>query len=137
MDTQNNLMLINPIAAFIYGLWFIFSPESYWQLLGVPEDAMSPLASYATLIVGAGLMLSTYVFLWIRAIVTEEQVEAAMLRFAAGWLFYGIGTLLGLSLYPIEGANTTLGYIQGILFLVLAVVYFVLRSPTRNASDSE
>lgn len=132
MNTQKNIMLIAPISTFVYGVWFLISPESYASLTGAPMEAITPLANTQLGIHGAGLLFLSYVLFWIRSSATNDNIVSAMTIFAAGWLLYGLGIILANLRYPIEGGDSTLHYIEAVIFLILAVIHYFVREPKTN-----
>ena len=46
-----------------------------------------------------------------------------------GWLLYGLGSLFAVLRFPIEGGESTMNYIQIVVFLVLSVIHYVMRKP--------
>ena len=44
MDTQKNLMMFTIVVGIIFGIWFLFAPNSYNAVMGVDLSEVSDIA---------------------------------------------------------------------------------------------
>jgi len=133
MNTQKNLMMLTIVISAVYGIWAIFAPAHIIGTYGVPEEFVNPVALNIIMLFGVAAWVVAILGWHIRSTVTEENVEKAMSYFALAWLLYGLHGVISeriLSwpegLEPPAFSEQTIG---GIVFLVLSVVYFMLRKP--------
>ena len=133
MNTQKNLMMLTIVISAIYGVWAIFAPGSIMSTYGTPEEFVNPVTLNIVMLFGVAAWVVAILGWHIRSTVTEENVEKAMSYFALAWLLYGLhGVISERILTWLEGleprafSEQTIG---GIVFLVLSVVYYILRKP--------
>ena len=133
MNTQKNLMMLTIVISAIYGVWSIFAPGNLMSTYSTPEEFVNPVTLNIVMLFGVAAWVVAILGLYIRATVTEENVEKAMMVFALAWLLYGIHGVLAervltwpSGLEPSPFSEQTIG---GIIFLVLSVVYYIFRKP--------
>jgi len=133
MDTQKNLMMFTIVISVIYGIWAIFAPAHIMSTYGTPEEFVNPVALNIVMLFGVAAWVVAILGWHIRSTVTEENVEKAMSYFALSWLLYGLHGIFSArtltwpeGLEPATFSRQTIG---GIVFLVLSVVYYMLRKP--------
>ena len=126
-------MMFTIVFSVIYGIWAIFGLADIMSTYGTPEEFVSPVALNIVMLFGVAAGVVAILGWHIRSTVTEENVEKAMSYFALAWLLYGLHGVISeriLSwpegLEPPAFSEQTIG---GIVFLVLSVVYFMLRKP--------
>ena len=133
MKTQKNLMMFTIVISTIYGVWAIFTPGHILDTYGTPKELINPLAINIVMLFGVAAWVVAILGWHIRSTVTEENVEKAMTYFALAWLLYGLHGVFSEKviswpegLGPPAFSEST---ISGIVFLVLSVVYYMLRKP--------
>ena len=133
MNTQKNLMMFTIVISVIYGIWAIFAPAHIMSTYGTPEEFVNPVVLNIVMLFGVAAWVVAILGWHIRSTVTEENVEKAMSYFAIAWLLYGLHGVLSEKvqtwsegLEPPTFSESTIG---GIVFLVLSVVYYMLRKP--------
>jgi len=133
MNTQKNLMMFTIVISAIYGIWAIFAPAHIMSTYGTPEEFVNPVVLNIVMLFGVSAWVVAILGWHIRSTVTEENVEKAMSYFAIAWLLYGLHGVLSEKaqtwpegLEPPTFSESTIG---GIVFLVLSVVYYMLRKP--------
>jgi len=133
MDTQKNLMMLTIVISAVYGIWAILAPAHIMSTYGVPEEFVNPVALNIVMLFGVATWVVAILGWHIRSTVTAENVEKAMSYFALAWLLYGLHGVISEriltwpeGLEPRVFSEQTIG---GIVFLVLSVVYYLLRKP--------
>ena len=133
MNTQKNLMMLTIVISAIYGIWAIFAPGSIMSTYGTPEEFVNHVTLNIVMLFGVAAWVVAILGWHIRSTVTEENVEKAMSYFALAWLLYGLHGVISEriltwpeGLEPHVFSEQTIG---GIVFLVLSVVYYMLRKP--------
>ena len=133
MNTQKNLMMFTIVISVIYGIWAIFAPAHIMSTYGTPEEFVNPVVLNIVMLFGVAAWVVAILGWHIRATVTEENVEKAMSFFAIAWLLYGLHGVLSekVQTWPegLEPPTFSESTIGGIVFLVLSVVYYMLRKP--------
>ena len=133
MNTQKNLMMLTIVISAIYGVWAIFAPGSIMSTYGTPEEFVNPVTLNIVMLFGVAAWVVAILGWHISSTVTEENVEKAMSYFTLAWLLYGLHGVISEriltwpeGLEPRVFSEQTIG---GIVFLVLSVVYYMLRKP--------
>jgi len=85
MDTQKNLMMLTVVVAIIFGVWFLFAPNTYNSVMGIDLTTVS-----------------------------------------VGWAIFGIG---GLYIVGSDFALSNPFTIQSIIFIVISIAYYALKTP--------
>ena len=133
MNTQKNLMMLTIVISAIYGVWAIFAPGSIMSTYGTPEEFVNPVTLNIVMLFGVAAWVVAILGWHIRSTVTEENVEKAMSYFALAWLLYGLHGVISerILTWPegLESRAFSEQTIGGIVFLVLSVVYYMLRKP--------
>jgi hypothetical protein len=133
MNTQKNLMMFTIVISVIYGIWAIFAPTHIMSTYGTPEEFVNPVVLNIVMLFGVAAWVVAILGWHIRSTVTEENVEKAMSYFAIAWLLYGLHGVLSekVQTWPegLEPPTFSESTIGGIVFLVLSVVYYMLRKP--------
>ena len=133
MNTQKNLMMFTIVISVIYGIWAIFAPAHIMSTYGTPEEFVNPVVLNIVMLFGVSAWVVAILGWHIRSTVTEENVEKAMSYFAIAWLLYGLHVVLSekVQTWPegLEPPTFSESTIGGIVFLVLSVVYYMLRKP--------
>jgi hypothetical protein len=133
MNTQKNLMMFTIVISVIYGIWAIFAPAHIMSTYGTPEEFVNPVVLNIVMLFGVAAWVVAILGWHIRSTVTEENVEKAMSYFAIAWLLYGLHGVLSekVQTWPegLEPPTFSESTIGGIVFLVLSVVYYMLRKP--------
>ena len=133
MNTQKNLMMFTIVISVIYGIWAIFAPTHIMSTYGTPEEFVNPVVLNIVMLFGVAAWVVAILGWHIRSTVTEENVEKAMTYFAFAWLLNGLHGVLSekVQTWPegLEPPTFSESTIGGIVFLVLSVVYYMLRKP--------
>jgi hypothetical protein len=128
MKLQKNLLLIPVVVAMVWGLFGLFAPEALMKLLKTPSEAINPaLISTQMLLAISQISLGIIAF-WMRSLTDKKAMSGAMSVVAVVFLLFGLQAVL-VNLI-VEGlARNMFLFIQGIVFIVLAVLFFLKRNP--------
>ena len=133
MNIQKNLMMFTIVISAIYGAWAIFAPEHIMSTYGTPQELINPIAINIIMLFGVSAWVVAILGWYIRSTVTEGNVVNAMTLFALAWLLYGLHGVFSEKVltWPdgLEPPTFSESTISGVVFLVLSVVYFILRKP--------
>ena len=128
MKLQKNLLLIPVVVAMVWGLFGLFAPEALMKLLKTPSESINPAListqmSLAISQIGLGIIA-----FWMRSLKDKTAISGAMSVVAVVFLLFGLqGVLVNLM---VEGlARNMILFIQSIVFIVLAVLFFLKRNP--------
>jgi uncharacterized membrane protein YozB (DUF420 family) len=128
MKTQKNLLLIPAILGMLYGLGSIFIPRTFAVFFDIPTENITP--DFVSWIISAGVAaIGLGMFaIWFRSLTDINVLKGAMTVFSIFFLLFGVESLL----VQVIVQGSTFGYttfIQGIVFVILAIVFFALRKP--------
>ena len=128
MKLQKNLLLIPVLVAGVWGLSGLFAPEALMKLLNTPSESINPslISTHMSLAI-AQICLAIFAF-WMRSLTDKKAMSGAMSVVAVAFLLFGLeGVLVNLI---VEGhAWNMFLFIQSIVFIVLAVLFFLKRNP--------
>ncbi len=128
MKLQKNLLLIPVVVAMVWGLFGLFAPEALMKLLKTPSESINPAListqmSLAISQIGLGIIA-----FWMRSLKDKTAMSGAMSVVAVVFLLFGLNAVL-VNLI-VEGLSRNMFlFIQGIVFIVLAVLFFLKRNP--------
>ncbi len=128
MKLQKNLLLIPVVVAMVWGLFGLFAPEALMKLLKTPSESINPAListqmSLAISQIGLGIIA-----FWMRSLKDKTAMSGAMSVVAVVFLLFGLNAV-SVNLM-VEGlARNMFLFIQGIVFIVLAVLFFLKRNP--------
>ena len=125
MDTKKNLMMFTVIVGIIFGVWFLFAPDTYNTVMGV-TDELSDIALANQMNIGVSLLVLSYVNWVLRGLTDASNCEKIMTTFCVGWAIFGIG---GLYIVGSDFALSNPFTIQSIIFIVISIVYYALKTP--------
>ncbi len=128
MKLQKNLLLIPVVVAMVWGLFGLFAPEALMKLLKTPSELINPsLISTQMLLAISQISLGIVAF-WMRSLNDKKAMSGAMSVVAVVFLLFGLNAVL-VNLI-VEGlARNMFLFIQGVVFIVLAVLFFLKRNP--------
>jgi hypothetical protein len=128
MKTQKNLLLIPGILALLYGLASVFIPKSFITFFGIPTEMITP--GFVGWVVSAGIASIGIAMLafWMRSLTDASSMKSGITIFSIFSALFGLESLLESVIIPeIPYSSTT--SIQGIVFIFIAIVFYVNRSP--------
>jgi hypothetical protein len=128
MKLQKNLLLLAAVIAFAWGLFGLFAPQVLLNFLKVPEESINPsLISTQMSLAIAQISLGIFA-IWIRSLKDKNLMGQAMSIVALIFLLFGLEQVLVRLVVKGLAMNMFL-FIQGIVFIVLAVIFFIFKNP--------
>ncbi len=128
MKLQKNLLLIPVVVAMVWGLFGLFAPEALMKLLKTPSESINPALISTQLSLAISQLGLGIIAFWMRSLKDKTAISGAMSVVAVVFLLFGLqGVLVNLM---VEGlARNMILFIQSIVFIVLAVLFFLKRNP--------
>ncbi len=128
MKLQKNLLFIPVVVAGVWGLFGLFAPEALMKLLNTPSESINPslISTHMSLAIAQiGLGIISF---WMRSLKDKKAMSGAMSVVALAFLLFGLeGVLVNVI---VEGHQWNMFLlIQSIVFIVLAVLFFLKRNP--------
>jgi len=131
MKTQKNLLWIPVAFGLVWGLFNLFVPETVLRFLNTPSENMNPSLVSTVMILAISLISLGIVALWIRTLKDKTAMAGAMTVIAVIFLLFGLEAIL--VDFVVEGlTRNMILVIQGIVFIILAVLFFLYRKPKTN-----
>ena len=128
MKLQKNLLLIAVVVAMVWGLFGLFAPEALMKLLKTPSESINPSLISTQMILAISQISLGIIAFWMRSLKDKTAMSGAMLVVAVVFLLFGLNAVL-VNLI-VEGLSRNMFlFIQGIVFIVLAVLFFLKRNP--------
>ncbi len=128
MKLQKNLLWIPAVLGLGWGLFDLFAPETAMKFLNIPSENINP-SFISTLIILAISQISLGIIaLWMRGLKDKTAMSGAMKVIAVVFLLFGLEAVLASSIVEGLERNMIL-FIQGIIFIILAVLFFLNRKP--------
>ncbi len=126
MKLQKNLLIIPAALALVWGVFGLFAPGLVFKFLKTPAEMINPGLTTTHSVLGVGQISLGIVALWMRSISDKKMMAGAMTVIAASLLMFGLHGVLN-NLF-IEGSTRNMVvFIQGIVMILLAVLFFVKR----------
>ena len=128
MKLQKNLLWIPVLFAMVWGLFSLFAPETLMKFLNTPTENINLSLIATQMIVGVSQISLGIIALWMRTLKDRGAMSGAMTVVAVVFLLFGLEAVL-VDLV-VEGLKTnTIIFVQGVVFIVLAVLFFINRKP--------
>ena len=128
MKLQKNLLLLAAIISFAWGLFGLFAPQVLANLLKIPEESINPYLISTQMTLAIAQISLGIIAVWIRALKDKKLMGQAMSIVALIFLLFGLESVLSPLIIKDLAMNLFL-FIEGIVFIVLAVVFFVGKNP--------
>ncbi len=128
MKLQKNLLLIPVVVAMVWGLFGLFAPEALLKLLKTPSEAINPALISTQMVLAISQISLGIICFWMRSLKDKTAMSGAMAVVAVVFLLFGLNAV-SVNLM-VEGlARNMFLFLQGIVFIVLAVLFFLKRNP--------
>lgn len=128
MKLQKNLLLLAAIIAFAWGLFGLFAPQVLANLLKIPEESINPYLISTQMTLAIAQISLGIIAVWIRTLKDKKLMGQAMPIVALIFLLFGLESVLSPLIIKDLAMNLFL-LIEGIVFIVLAVAFFVGKNP--------
>lgn len=131
MKTQKNLLWIPVAFGLVWGLFSLFVPETVLRFLNTPSEDMNPSLVSTLMILAISQISLGIIALWVRTLKDKTAMAGAMTVISVIFLLFGLEAIL--VDFVVEGlARNMILVIQGIVFIILAVLFFLYRKPKIN-----
>ncbi len=128
MKLQKNLLIIAILFSLVWGILGVFFPETVFKLLRLPEENLNATLKSTLMTLGIAQISLGIIAIWLRTLKDKAVMGSAMAIVSVVFLLFGLDAVLK-NLF-VEGlTRNTFLFGQGILFIVLAILFFVLRKP--------
>ena len=128
MKLQKNLILLAAIIAFAWGLFGLIVPQVLANLLKIPEESINPHLISTQMTLAIAQISLGIIAIWIRTLKDKNLMGQAMTVVALIFLLFGLESVLSHLIVKGLAMNMFL-LIEGIVFIVLAVVFFIFKNP--------
>ena len=128
MKLQKNLLLLAAIISFAWGLFGLFAPQVLANFLKIPEESINPHLISTQMTLAIAQISLGIIAIWIRSLKEKNLMGQAMTIVAVIFLLFGLESVLSHLIVKGLAMNMFL-FIEGIVFIVLAVVFFVWKNP--------
>jgi len=126
MKLQKNLLIIPAALALVWGVFGLFAPGLVFKFLKTPAELINPGLMTTHSLLGVGQISLGIVALWMRSISDKKMMAGAMTVIAASLLMFGLHGVLH-NLFIADSIRNMVVFIQGIVMILLAVLFFVKR----------
>jgi hypothetical protein len=128
MKLQKNLLILAAVIAFAWGLFGLFAPQVLMNLLKIPEESVNPFFISTQMSLAIAQISLGIIAVWMRTQKDKSVIGGAMSVVALIFLLFGLESAL--SHFIVKGlAMNMFLFIEGIVFIILAVVFFVFKNP--------
>jgi hypothetical protein len=128
MNLQKNLLWIPVVIAMVWGLFGLFAPEALMKFLNTPSESINVALIATQMLLGISQISLGIVAFWMRSLKDKNAMSGAMTVVSVVFLLFGLEAVL-VNLV-VEGlARNMILFIQGIVLIILAVVFFLCRKP--------
>ena len=128
MNLQKNLLWIPAVIAMVWGLFGLFAPETLFKFLNTPSESVNVVLIATQMLLGISQISLGIVALWMRSLKDKNAMSGAMTVVSVIFLLFGLEAVL--VNFVVEGlARNMILFIQGIVLIILAVVFFLCRKP--------
>jgi len=128
MKLQKNLLLLAAIIAFAWGLFGLFAPQVLVNLLKIPEESINSYLISTQMTLAIAQISLGIIAVWIRSLKDKQLIGRAMSIVALVFLLFGLESVLSPLILKGLAMNMFL-FIEGIVFIVLAVIFFIFKNP--------
>jgi hypothetical protein len=128
MKLQKNLLIIPILFALVWGILGLFFPETVFKLLGLPEENINITLKSTQMILGISQISLGIIAIWMRTLKDKAVISGAMTVVSVAFLLFGLEAVLVNFLVEGHTINMIL-FVQGIVFIVLGVLFFAARKP--------
>jgi hypothetical protein len=128
MKLQKNLLIIPILFALVWGILGLFFPETVFKLLSLPKENINITLKSTQMILGISQICLGIIAIWMRTLKDKAAMSGAMTVVSVAFLLFGLEAVLVNFLVEGYTMNTIL-FVQGILFIVLGLLFYAVRKP--------
>ena len=128
MKLQKNLLIIPILFAGVWGILGLFFPQTVFKFLNTPSESININLTSTQMTLGISQISLAIIAIWIRTLKEKAVMSSAMTVVAAVFLLFGLEAVLVNFLVEGHTINMIL-FVQGIIFIVLAVLFYIFRKP--------
>ena len=128
MKLQKNLLIIAILFALVWGIIGLFFPQTVFKFLSTPPENINISLTSTHMSLGIAQISLGIVALWMRTLKDKAVMSGAMTVVSVIFLLFGLEAILVPLLIEGHTMNTIL-LVQGILFIVLGILFFAVRKP--------
>ena len=126
MKLQKNLLIIPAVLALVWGVSGLFIPGLVFKFLKTPAEMINPGLTSTHSLLGIGQISLGIIALWMRSISDKKMMAGAMTVIAAVFLMFGLPGVLS-DFFIADSVRNMVVFVQGIVMILLAVLFFVKR----------
>jgi hypothetical protein len=131
MNLQKNLLWIPVVFALVWGLCELFIPRTVMRFLNTPSEDINPSHISTFMVLAISQISLGIIALWMRSLKDKGAMSGAMTVVAVVFLLFGLEAVL-VDFVVEDLARNMLLSIQGIVFIILAVLFYLNRKPKIN-----
>jgi len=131
MNLQKNLLWIPVVFALVWGLCELFIPRTVMRFLNIPSENINPSHISTFMVLAISQISLGIIALWMRSLKDKDAMSGAMTVVAVVFLLFGLEAVL-VDFVVEDLARNMLLSIQGIVFIILAVLFYLNRKPKIN-----
>ncbi len=128
MTLQKNLLWIPVVIAGVWGLFGLFAPGTLMKLLKTPSESINPALLSTQMVLAVSQICLGIIAFWMRSLEDKKAMSGAMSVVAIAFLLFGLQGLL-VNLIVKDLPRNMFLFIEAIVFIVLAVIFFLKRNP--------
>jgi len=135
MNLQKNLLWIPVVFGMVWGLFGLFVPETVMRFLNTPSENINLSLISTHMVLAISQICLGIIALWMRSLKDKNAMSGAMAVVAVAFLLFGLEAIL--VDFVVEGlARNMILVIQGIVFIILAVLFFLNRKPKVDMDEN-
>ncbi len=128
MKLQKNLLWIPILFAFVWGILGLFVPETLFKFLNTPTENINVSLVATHMVLGVAQISLGIMAFWMRSLKDKAVLSGAMTAVAVILFLFGLEAIL--VNFVLEGYTMNMIlFVQGIIFILLAFVFFMARKP--------
>ena len=128
MKLQKNLLIIAILFALVWGILGLFFPSTIAKFLNYPTENLNVTLTSTQMTLGIAQISLGIIALWMRTLKDKAVMSGAMTVVSVVFLLFGLEAVLVPFLVEGHTINTII-FGEGILFIVLAILFFAVRKP--------
>ncbi len=128
MKLQKILLLIAAVIGFGWGIFGLFAPQTLMESLQVPFAFINPNYVSTQMSLAIAQIVLGIIAVWMYTLTDKKIMSQAMTVVSVAFLLFGLQAVLSHLVVKELTLNIFL-FVEGIVFIVLAGVFFLARKP--------